>query len=153
MKHGWEILHIAASCIGLEARRHSLFTPRPTRQSSTRLPPHARTGHLRSHLKQWRHRSFGGGQLSNYLDHGFRGSTSYPKSLWPKRTSIKARRNQSMRQARMTTLFALQTYLPPRLRGTHPTSPSNKGPSPSIRIHQRPRRRTPPFLPLTTKPS
>ncbi len=146
MKHGWEILCIAASCIGSEARRQSLFTPQPTRQSSTQLPPQARTGRLRPHSKRWRHRSFGGRQLSNYLDHGFRGSTSYPKSLWLKRTSIEARGNQSMRQTRMTTLFALQTYLPPLLRGTHPTSPSNEGPSPSIRIHQRPRRRTPPFF-------
>ena len=42
---------------------------------------------------------------------------------------------------------------PPRLRTIHPTGPSDEGPSPSIQIHQRPRRRTPPFPPLTTKPS
>ncbi len=63
----------------------------------------------------------------------FRGSTSYPKNSWPKRTSsIKARRNQLTQQTRKTTLIAFQTYLPPQLRRTHPTSPSAEGPSPSI---------------------
>jgi hypothetical protein len=42
---------------------------------------------------------------------------------------------------------------PPRLRRIHLTGPSDEGPSPLIRIHQRPRRRTPPFPPLTIKPS
>jgi hypothetical protein len=51
IKHGWEILHIAASCIGLEARRRSLFTPPPTRQSSIWLPPQARTGSLWPHSR------------------------------------------------------------------------------------------------------
>ena len=153
MKHGWETLHIAASCTGLEARRQSPFTPRPTHQSSTRLPPQARTGRLRPHSRRWRHRSFGRRQLSNCEDHGFRGSKSSPKNSWPKKTSIEARGNQLTRRTRMTTLFALQIYLPPRLRRTHPTSPSNEGPSPLIRIHQRPRRRIPPFPPLTTKPT
>ena len=41
---------------------------------------------------------------------------------------------------------------PPRLRRIHPTSPFAEVPSPSIRIHQRPWRRTPPFPPLTIKP-
>jgi hypothetical protein len=78
---------------------------------------------------------------------------SSPKNSWPKKTSIEARGNQSTQRSRMMTLFALQTYLPPRLRRTHPTSPSDEGPSPSIRTHKRPRRRTSPFPPLTTKPS
>ena len=94
MKHGWEILRIAASCIGLEARRQCPFTPRPTHQSSTRCPPQARTGRLRPHSKRWRHRSFGGRQLSNCHNHGFRGRrTSYPKNSLPKRTSIEVRRS------------------------------------------------------------
>jgi hypothetical protein len=33
--------------------------------------------------------------------------------LWPKKTSIKARRNRSMQHTRKTTLNAFQTYLPP----------------------------------------
>jgi hypothetical protein len=153
MKLRLEILSIAASCIGMVARRQSPFTHRPTHQSSIQLPPQAHTGCLWPHSKRWRHLSFGGRQLSNCLDHGFQGSTSYPKNSWWKKTSIEARRNQLMRQTRMTTLFAPQTYLPPRLRRIHPASPSDEGPSPSIQIHQRPRRRTSPFPPLTTKPS
>jgi hypothetical protein len=150
-KHGWEILRIAVSCIGLEARRWFLFTPRPTHQSSIRLPPQACTGCLRPHLKQWKPRSFGGRQLSSCLGNGSRGSSSYLKSSWPKRTSIEARRNQSTRWTRMTILFARQTYLPPLLRETPPTSPSNEGPSPSIRVRHRPRRRAPLLLLPTTR--
>jgi len=154
MKLGWEILCIAASYIGVVARRRqSPFMHRPTHQSSILLPPQARTGCLRPHSKQWRHPSFGGRQLFNFLDQGFRGSSSYPKSSWRKKTSIEMRRNQSTRRTRMTTLFSPQTYLPPQLRRIHLTGPSDEGPSPSIRIHQRPRRRTSPFPPLTIKPS
>ena len=153
MKLGWEIMRIPASYIGVVARRQSPFKHRPTHQSFIQLPPQAHTGCLRPHSKRWRHLSFGGRQLSNFLDQGFRGSPSYPKNSWRKKTSIEVRRQQSTRRKRMTTLFAPQTYLPPRLRRIHPMGPSDEGPSPSIRIHQRSRRRTSPFPPLTTKPS
>jgi hypothetical protein len=42
---------------------------------------------------------------------------------------------------------------PPPVEGDPSNESINEGPSPLIQIHQRPRRRTPPWSPLTTKPS
>jgi hypothetical protein len=55
-----------------------------------------------------------------------------PEEFVAKEDLHQGEKNQSTQQTRKTTLIAFQTYLPPQLRRTHPTSPSAEGPSPSI---------------------